>query len=118
MPINFETFKPTSVDELRNGLLQVVIDTAAGQWNLIRNEMTYQLSFIAEKTATVMAQLSKKQITRKEADGSLHLLEINLNSALREFAFMAYTVAQKILNSVFQLLRSAIRNVTGITLLL
>ncbi|MBB3317849.1 hypothetical protein FHT77_003741 [Rhizobium sp. BK181] len=91
--------------------------TAKGQWTAIRDEKTYQLGFIAQKTAKVMAQLAAKTITVKAADLTLHLLELNLNSALAEFEFLVYGAAQKILNAVFDLVKTAVRNVTGVGLL-
>lgn len=118
MPINAADFKRTSAEELLDGILETVKDTVSSQWNRIRDEIRYQLTFIAERTARVMTMLAAGKVTRKEADGTLHLLEVNLNSALKEFAFMAYAMTQKILSAVFDLLRNAIRNVTGIDLLL
>jgi hypothetical protein len=48
-------------------------------------------------------------ITVKSADLTLHLLELNLNSALAEFEFLLYVAAQKILNAVFDLVKTAVR---------
>nr|WP_160330119.1 hypothetical protein [Rhizobium altiplani] len=48
---------------------------------------------------------------------TLHLLELNLNSALAEFEFLLYVAAQKILNAVFDLVKTAVKNVTGVGLL-
>lgn len=40
-----------------------------------------------------MAQLVAKTITVKAADPTLHLLELNLNSALAEFELLIYAAA-------------------------
>ncbi|EPE98242.1 hypothetical protein [Rhizobium grahamii] len=116
MPAN-ANFAPKSAEELLEGLLSVAAATAKGQWTAIRDEMTYQLRFIAQKTAKVMAELAAKTITVKTADLRLHLLELNLNSALAEFEFLLYVAAQKILTAVFNLVKTAVKNVTGVGLL-
>ncbi len=116
MPID-ATFAPKSAEELLEGLLSVAAGTAKKQWTAIRDEMTYQLGFISQKTAKVMAQLAAKTITIKAADLTLHLLELNLNSALAEFKFLIYGAAQKILNAVFDLVKTAVKNVTGVGLM-
>jgi len=74
-------------------LLSVAATMAKKQWTAIRDEMTYQLGFIAQKTAKVMAQLVAKMITVKAADLTLHLLELDLNSALAEFELLIYAAA-------------------------
>ncbi|WP_025660680.1 hypothetical protein [Rhizobium sp. IBUN] len=109
-------FAPESAEELLEGLLSVAAATAKGQWTAIRDEMTYQLGFIAQKTAKVMAQLGET-ITVNSADLTLLLFELNLNSALAEFEFLLYVAAQKILNAVFDLVKTAVKNVTGVGLL-
>jgi hypothetical protein len=116
MPAN-ANFAPKSAEELLEGLLSVAAGTAKDQWTAIRDEMTYQLGFIAKKTAKVMAQLVAKTVTVKAADLTLHLLELNLNSARAEFEFLLYAAAQKILNAVFDLVKTAVKNVTGVGLL-
>ena len=54
-------FAPESAEELLEGLLSVAAGTAKDQWTAIRDEMTYQLGFIAQKTAKVMAQLAARR---------------------------------------------------------
>lgn len=117
MAFDVSKFKPKSADELFDGLVSVVKDVALEQWTQIKGELTYHFKFIAERTAEVAAKLAGGIIDDKEADATLHLLEVNLNSALKQFAFMAYVTAQKILTAVFNLLKSAIRNLTGVKLL-
>ncbi|OWV86767.1 hypothetical protein ATY81_10245 [Rhizobium sp. R72] len=63
MPVD-ATFAPKSVDELLEGLLSVAAGTARDQGTAIRDEMTDQLGFIAQKTAKVMAQLAAKSPSR------------------------------------------------------
>jgi len=60
MPAN-ANFAPKSAEELLEGLLSVAAATAKGQWTAIRDEMTYQLGFIAQKTAKVMAQRAARR---------------------------------------------------------
>ncbi len=117
MAIDVSKFKPKSADELFEGLVSVVKDVALEQWAKIKDELANDFQFIAEKTAEVTGKLAAGAIDDKQADATLHLLELNLNSTLREFAFMAYVTAQKILTAVFNLLKSAIRNLTGVRLL-
>jgi hypothetical protein len=64
-----------------------------------------------------MTQLAAQLLTRQQADLTLHLLEYNLNSALAEFKFLVYNAAQKILSAVFDLIKAAIKNITGVSLL-
>ena len=117
MPIDTKNFAPGSAKELFEGLLEVAILKAKDQWSGIKQEMTFQLEFIAQKTAKVIAQLAAGEISDKNADLTLHLLEINLNGALKEFEFLLYNAAQKILSAVFGLIKVAVKNVTGVTLL-
>ena len=117
MPTDFSQFAPTSAAELLEGLLAVAAKTAKNQWDEIQQEITYQLTFISQKTAKVIAQLATEEISQSEADLTLHLLELNFNSALAEFKFLAYAAAQKILSAVFDLIKTAIKNLTGVSLL-
>lgn len=116
MPTDFSKFKPNSAGDLLDGLVSVAAETAKAAWDKIKQEITYQLNFIAQKTTKVMTQLVAGDVSQSEADFTLHLLELNLNSALVEFKFLAYAAAQKILSAVFGLLKTAIKNVTGISL--
>ncbi|MDM9618828.1 hypothetical protein A6U87_16135 [Rhizobium sp. AC44/96] len=115
--VDLATFAPKSAQELGEGLLTVAAAKAKEQWDKIRQEMTAQLSFIAQMTTKVIAQLAAKEITAQRADVTLHLLEYNLNSALAEFKFLVYNAAQKILSAVFDLIKAAVKNLTGISLL-
>ena len=54
-------FAPESAEELLEGLRSVADATVKGQWTAIRDEMTYQLGFIAQKTAKVMAQRAARR---------------------------------------------------------
>lgn len=117
MALDVSKFKPTSANELFEGLVSVVKDVALEQWEKISDDLTNDFKFIAEKTAEVTGKLATHIIDVKQADATLHLLELNLNSTLRQFVFMTYVTAQKILTAVFNLLKSAIRNLTGVKLL-
>ncbi|KQV81751.1 hypothetical protein [Rhizobium sp. Root1220] len=115
--VDLSTFAPQSAEELGEGLLTVAAVKAKEHWDSIRQEMTAQLTFIAQMTAKVIAQLAAKKITAQQADVTLHLLEYNLNSALAEFKFLVYNAAQKILSAVFDLIKAAVKNLTGVSLL-
>jgi len=54
-------FAPESAEELLEGLRSVAAATVKGQWTAIRDEMTYQLGFIAQKTAKVMEQRAARR---------------------------------------------------------
>ncbi len=54
-------FAPESAEELLEGLRSVAAATVKGQWTAIRDQMTYQLGFIAQKTAKVMAQRAARR---------------------------------------------------------
>lgn len=88
MPDDAAVFQPSSPKDLLRGIRDVVIGVALKQGKAVWSELSFQLDFIAKKTMKVAAQLAANAITVEEADFTLHLLEMNLNSALRELKFL------------------------------
>jgi hypothetical protein len=115
--MDMSKFAPGSAEELYRAMVEVAAAEAKDQWRCIEDEVNYQLMMIAQETTGIIAQLAAGEIAETDADLTLHFLEVDLNSALAEFRFLAYDAAQKILSAVFSVIKAALKNLTGVDLM-
>lgn len=116
MPVDLETFKPESGKELYDALVEAALGVAGSEWKKINKEVRSNLNFISSQTIKTSLHLAQGKISQKEADLSFHMLEYNINSALLQVEFLQYVLAQKIRNAIMNVLRSVLRNYTGVDL--
>jgi len=115
--MDMSKFAPGCAEELYRAMVEVAASEAKDQWSGIEDEMNYQLAIIAQETTEIIAQIAAGEIAETDADLTLHFLEVNLNSALAEFKFLAYDAAQKILSAVFAVIKAALKNLAGVDLM-
>jgi hypothetical protein len=115
-PTDLATYKPATADDLAKGLGQVALTAAAGSWNAIKTDVLAHLTLIATLTLSTKDKLAAGSISEKDADHTLSLLQLNLNSTVLEADMVPYVVGQKVLNAVFAVVAAVVKNYTGIAL--
>src|SRR4051812_15797379 len=116
MAIDPDTFKPKTTDDLLAGVSQVAASAAGASWKKMKQEVKSHLTFIADMTLQTAKKLAKEEITKEQADHTLHLLEYNFNSTLLLIEIVPYVVVQSVLTAVFGLLNSVVKNYAGVDL--
>ena len=116
MAIDPDTFKPTTTNELLSAVTEVATAAAGGAWKNMENEVKNHLTFISSTTLETAKKLAAQEITQSQADHTLHLLEYNFNATLLLIQLIPYVVAQAVLNAVFGLVNSVVKNYAGVDL--
>lgn len=116
MSIDLDSFKPANAGELLQGILDYVAPIAEGDWEKAVPELKGYLETVAQAAFLTTTQLAAGKITKEQADLAFHMQELSLNQILLYSKVLAYVTAQKVLNGVFQVIISAVKNTTGVEL--
>lgn len=114
--LDLTTFKPESAEDLFKGILKEISSVLIANYKEVKNEISIHLQSVAKKAWLTQVGLQQGTISREHADIAIHTQELALSSIVLYSAFMAYDTAQRVLNAVFSVITSAIRNLTGIQL--
>jgi hypothetical protein len=107
-------FKPKNADDLLKKIVSAGSTAAGDTWKSIKNEVKAQFSLIAKISLETAISLEKKEITKKQANHTLHLLELNLESTMLLLEILPFAVADAVLNAVFKIINAVVKNYTGV----
>jgi hypothetical protein len=110
------TFKPSSADELLKGLLEVAIGAAKGTWDDLKKTITEDLTTLSEDVLKTSQRLADGVINPRQATHSMKLLDAAFSNEVLLVEIVPYAIAQAVINAVFGLVNSVIRNFTGVDL--
>ena len=109
-------YKPADAKALLKGLSSVAIAAAGAAWNALEADVTAHLTLIAQQTLSTQAKLAANDISEKEADHTISLLQLNRNAVLLEAKIVPYIVGQMVLDAVCGVVQAVIRKFSGVDL--
>lgn len=112
---NWSEFKPSSAKEMAQGFIDRVKELIGSEWKKIKDELSAYLTNMSKIIFQTSAGIESGQIPRAHADLAIHAQEVAFNQYLMMQSFLAYELASKVVDAVFDLAVTAIRNLTGIT---
>lgn len=116
MAIDISQYKPTSASGLAHELLNVAIDAAKDKWDLVKNNVSNHIDFIASHTLQVSEELLEGHITATEAVEIIDTLKDDLRLTLLQLKALPYLILQAIIDGMIGLAKTVVKNFTGIAL--
>ena len=116
MAVDLDTFRPNSIGEFADGILGQVVGILGAKFDKFKTEMAGYMADLGKATLTTAKLLSDHTYTIKDADLAVHSQELFMNNVLLRAEFLAYELAQSILETIFKVVKAVIRNFTGVTL--
>ena len=114
MPVDLTIFAPKTTKELFNGIVGHLIPIAGDEWKKNKKDIGRSLENVAAAAYRTQSRLLKGDIGQREADLLLHSQEVALNQVFLYAEFSSYILAKKLLTVVFDVIKAAIKNTTGI----
>lgn len=109
-------FKPADAEELALKIWGEIAKVVTKDLNKFRKEVEPAVLSLSKKAVTTAQLLAAGKISREDADLALHTQELALSSVVLYSAFMAYDLAQSVLETVMAVAAAAIEGLTGIRL--
>lgn len=114
--VDLATFKPGGVDDLAKGILAQLASLLSGKFQDFKQEFGGYVEDVSRAAIAVASLLAEGIYDKRQADLALHAQELLISSAILRAEFLTYELAQSVLETIFGVLRSAIRNLTGVDL--
>lgn len=114
MPFDLKNFKPETWRALFNGIVAHLSAKVSGEWRRVRKNIEDGLKNIAMAGIRTQHRLAEGKISRAEADLLLHGQELAMNQILIQAEFSTYELTQVALDAIFEVITTAIHNVTGV----
>ena len=114
--VDLSTFKPTGVGDLASGIFSQLAGLLVGKFERFRQEYLSYVEDVSRATIAVANQLKDGLYDVRQADLALHAQELLISNAILRAEFLTYELAQSVLETIFTVLRAAIRNLTGVDL--
>jgi hypothetical protein len=110
------TFNPSTVDELFRTLVEEVTGEAKDWWKKNKGLMRGYMKGLAEASMQTAKALAEGRINEFQASQAFAMQRAAFEQTLQFSEFMTLALAQRLLDTVFRVLATAVLNRTGINL--
>jgi len=116
MSIDFSKFDPDSASDLAKAIVGEIESLGKDWWGTNSSEIEGYILSLAEAAFQTKVSLEAGTITEKQADRRMHMQEMALESTLKYADFVTAALAQKIVNTAFEIIGHLILKKTNLNL--